>query len=142
MQSIPMQKNLGAFARPCTKHPGSHLSDICRASGCTERLLCPECRKEHDASHVPFFEAFVGIVVFDARNEVTRLKELAQQATMEVQKLDDFFSELKKKFELVLQEVRAEILMGIFGIPNDHPAYWDDWLNNLEIKRNDCLKYN
>jgi hypothetical protein len=71
--------SLGVFGKTCVLHSDKYISEICMANNCDKRIICIECRKNHNSQHWNYFQPLLDFLSVNIEDETNKAKIMEQE---------------------------------------------------------------
>jgi len=111
--------SIGAFAKKCNSHSNIQVSHICINPFCQGRVLCSECKKTHDNTHLSQIIPIEVAVQFDHESKLQELESKAQDlgslAPKHLEDLDIVFDKIKNSINSALDNLKEEFKSKLSG---------------------------
>jgi len=128
------------FLKPCDVHPHNQVTDICTAEYCPKRVLCPECRKNHEKTHFPFLKTLHNVTSF-AKSELLRMKlDLDDSKSIYQQKVKEVeiaFEDISNQVIEAISKTKEKVLKRLSLIQPDETR-WQALVQEHEVAFNRC----
>ena len=137
-----MEHTLGVFSKKCVIHKTKKVFGICTAPDCHQRILCLDCKEEHDPSHEIFFHSILEGIVLDIDREfdesIAKSSELRKAKSGDLERLDAAFESIVSKVQRAVDHVKASIMEST-GLNTVDPSEWEKLKAEIKEKLSKCL---
>lgn len=101
-----MEHTLGVFSKKCVIHKTKKVFGICTAPHCKQRILCLDCKDEHDTCHEVYFHSILEGIVLDIDTEFE--DAMKKSADLRESKKEDL-ERLEQSFDKIMEKVKSAV---------------------------------
>jgi len=135
--------SLGVFGRNCSNHSQEVITYICLQDNCEDRILCTECRFQHDITHKPNIKPISHFLKSDMKQEIQRMKNSLGQIhnfnEHVCSKFEDIFDKIKQELEELIEAKKKSISTNLEPQYVKDEEYWKGYEEDITNIQNHCL---